>query len=79
MVHPDARRRGIGRLLMGAIESVARRESRTLLVLDTRAGDPSNDLYRSLGYVECGRVPRYVRSPNGEFDDTVIYSKELAP
>ena len=78
MVHPDARRQGLGRLLMQHVEEVARREGRTLLVLDTREGDPSNDLYRSLGYVEAGRIPRYARSANGELDTSVMYYKELA-
>ena len=77
MVHPTARRRGIARQLMDRLDAVARRESRTLLVLDTRAGDPSNQLYRQLGYVERGRIPRYVCSADGQLHATVIYSKEL--
>ena len=78
MVHPNARRQGLGRLLMQRIEEVARQEERSLLVLDTRAGDPSNDLYRALGYVEAGRIPRYARSDNGQLDATVFYYKELS-
>ena len=78
MVHPEARRRGLGRLLMERVEEVARREGRSLLVLDTRAGDPSNDLYHALGYVEAGRIPRYAHSANGELDTSVMYYKELA-
>jgi ribosomal protein S18 acetylase RimI-like enzyme len=77
MVHPDARRRGIGRQLMRALETVALRERRTLLVLDTREGDPSNALYASLGYVEVGRIPRYARSASGRLDASVFYYKEL--
>ena len=78
MVHPRARRRGLGRRLMERLEEVARRERRTLLVLDTREGDPSNELYRALGYVEVGRIPRYARNGDGGLDATVIYYKELA-
>jgi ribosomal protein S18 acetylase RimI-like enzyme len=77
MVHPGARRRGLARQLMGAVEAAACREQRSLLVLDTRDGDPSNALYRSLGYVEVGRVPRYARSANGALDASVFYYKEL--
>jgi ribosomal protein S18 acetylase RimI-like enzyme len=77
MVHPRARRAGIGRALMLAAEAEAGRRGRTLLVLDTRAGDVSNRLYRSLGYVEAGRIPRFARSAGGRLDDTVIYYKEL--
>ncbi len=47
-------------------------------MLDTRAGDIANHLYRSMGYAEAGRIPRYVRSPNGALHETVIYYKELA-
>jgi ribosomal protein S18 acetylase RimI-like enzyme len=77
MVHPDARRQGIARRLMEAVESAARRHERSLLILDTREGDPSNDLYRSLGYLEFGRAPRYARSGDGGLDASVFYYKEL--
>jgi ribosomal protein S18 acetylase RimI-like enzyme len=77
MVHPLARQRGLGRQLMLALEAVARREQRSLLVLDTRAGDPSNRLYQSLGYVEVGCIPRYARSAGGQLEATVFYFKEL--
>ncbi|MFB0843683.1 GNAT family N-acetyltransferase [Paenibacillus oleatilyticus] len=76
MVHTRSRRNGIARALMLAAEERARAENRTLLVLDTRAGDPSNLLYRSLGYVEAGRIPRYARSADGCLNDTVFYYKE---
>ncbi|KZE78523.1 GCN5 family acetyltransferase [Paenibacillus elgii] len=77
MVHTRSRRNGIARALMLAAEERARTEKRTLLVLDTRAGDPSNLLYRSLGYVEAGRIPRYARSADGSLNDTVFYFKEV--
>ena len=78
MVHPEQRRQGIGRRLMAELEAVARADGRWLLVLDTREGDPSNDLYRSLGYREVGRIPRYARSAEGRLEATVYYYKELA-
>ncbi|WP_138754413.1 GNAT family N-acetyltransferase [Paenibacillus sinopodophylli] len=77
MVHPKARRIGIARLLMNAAEDRAKLEDRSLLVLDTRAGDPSNLLYQSLGYVEAGRIPNYARSADGGFDDTIYYYKNV--
>ena len=77
LVHPDARRKGVGRALMEHAEAAAREHGRTLLVLDTRAGDVSNHLYRSLGYVEAGRIPRYARSAGGELDETIFFYKEL--
>ncbi len=78
MVHPDARRRGLARSLMARLEDVAHRERRTLLILDTRAGDPSNTLYRQFGYVEVGEIPNYVTNEVGEFQATVVYYKILA-
>ena len=63
LVHPDARRRGIARALMLALEDVARAEGRTLLTLDTRTGDRAEPLYLSLGYVLAGIIPSYARGP----------------
>ncbi|PEP63522.1 GNAT family N-acetyltransferase [Bacillus pseudomycoides] len=75
MTHPNFRRNGIGRSLMQKAEERAKQESRSLLVLDTREGDPSNRLYKSLDYQESGKIPEYAISPNGELDTTVIYYK----
>lgn len=77
MTHPNFRRNGIGRLLMKKAEGRAKQENRSLLVLDTREGDPSNRLYKSLDYQEVGKIPEYAISPNGNLDATVIYYKVL--
>lgn len=77
MTHPNFRRNGIGRSLMCKAEERAKQENRTLLVLDTREGDPSNKLYKSLDYQEAGKIPEYAISPNGNLDATVIYYKFL--
>ena len=77
LVHPDARRKGIAHALMVAIEADLRADGRTLIVLDTRDGDPSNELYRGMGYTEAGRIPDYARSASGEFHTTVFYYKRL--
>ncbi len=77
MTHPNYRCKGIGRLLMQKAEEMAIKNERTLLVLDTREGDPSNKLYTSLGYIPVGRIPNYAKSANGEFDATVFYYKTL--
>ena len=77
MVHPAARRQGLGRRLMERLEEEARRLDRTLLVLDTREGDPSNALYGALGYVEVGRIPLYAMAATGALAGTVIYYKQL--
>ncbi|QWH18009.1 GNAT family N-acetyltransferase [Bacillus mycoides] len=77
MTHPNFRRNGIGRSLMQKAEERAKQENRSLLVLDTREGDPSNRLYKSLDYQESGKIPGYTISPNGELDATVIYHKMI--
>ncbi|EJP98947.1 GNAT family N-acetyltransferase [Bacillus mycoides] len=77
MTHPNFRRNGIGRLLMQKAEERAKQENRSLLVLDTREGDSSNRLYKSLGFQESGKIPGYAISPNGELDATVIYYKMI--
>ncbi|MFB5248993.1 N-acetyltransferase family protein [Bacillus mycoides] len=77
MTHPNFRRNGIGRSLMQKAEERAKQENRSLLVLDTREGDPSNRLYKSLDYQEVGKIPEYAISPNGELDATVIYYKVI--
>ncbi len=77
MVQTTRRGAGIGRGLMEAIEAAALASGRTTLVLDTRAGDPSQWLYRSLGWVEAGTVPRYARSADGALHTTVFMYKLL--
>jgi ribosomal protein S18 acetylase RimI-like enzyme len=73
MVHTSGRRRGVGRALMLAAQDEARRRGRTTLVLDTRQGDPSESLYRSMGWTFVGAIPRYARSANGELHATALY------
>jgi acetyltransferase len=79
MVHRAARRRGIGKALMLALEDAARRAKRRLLVLDTRPGDPAEQLYLALGYTRVGEIPRYALSTAGTLDATVYMYRELDP
>ncbi|HRF48789.1 MAG TPA: GNAT family N-acetyltransferase [Anaerolineales bacterium] len=79
MVDPGVRRRGIGLALMRALEAEALARSRTTLVLDTRAGDPSEALYRSLGYQRLGEIPCYARSADGALHATAIHYKVIEP
>src|SRR5258705_1612865 len=51
LVHPTARRCGIARALMIALEEIALSERRTLLTLDTVTGSNAELLYRSLDYI----------------------------
>jgi GNAT superfamily N-acetyltransferase len=80
LVHPDARRRGIARALMLGLETLARDHGWTLLTLDTWTGQAGEQLYRSLGYVAVGTIPRFARgSTTPELDSATIMYKELVP
>jgi GNAT superfamily N-acetyltransferase len=78
LVHPDARRRGIARALMVALEDLARSHGWTLLTLDTWTGQAGERLYRSLGYTAVGAIPRFARgSTTPELEPATIMFKEL--
>lgn len=66
LVHRDARRQGLGRALMAALETYTRSTGRTLLVLDTRTGDSAEPLYLSLGFKVAGVIPNYAISPDSQ-------------
>lgn len=78
LVHPDAHRNGIGRALMQALETEARARGKQLLLLDTRAGDPSQRLYESLGFRLAGEVPGFCRHPfRDAYEPTAYLFKTL--
>lgn len=77
MVHPRARRKGIARALLTMLEALAREEERNLLVLDTKAGDAGEPLYRQAGWTEAGTIPGYALASGGGADATVFYYKML--
>ena len=78
LVHPEARRRGIARALMMALEELARGGGWTLLTLDTWTGQAGEQLYRSLGYTAVGSIPRFARgSTTPELEPATIMYKEL--
>lgn len=76
-VFQHERQRGIGRLLMEAIETTARELGHTLLVLDTRLGDHAERLYRKLRYREVGIIPSYAQNAAGTLEATIIFYKLL--
>lgn len=78
VVHRSARRRGVGRDLMRAIEDVARRERRTLLVLDTISESDAVHFYRAIGWTEAGSIPRYAAMPDGRLAQTTFFYRELS-
>jgi GNAT superfamily N-acetyltransferase len=77
LVHPSARRRGLARALMLRAEQEARRAGRTLLTLDTRAGDAAETLYRAMGWHEAGRIPGYALNADLTPCDTIFFWKHV--
>lgn len=77
MVHTSYRKRGIGQALMNAIEHESQLAGRMTLILDTREGDPSEQLYTKLGYARAGTIPEYARSIDGSLHSTVFMYKLL--
>ena len=77
LVHPDARRHGLARALMQRAELEAAHAGRSLLTLDTRAGDAAEHLYRAMGWQEAGRIPGYALTADGTLGDTVFFWKRV--
>ena len=78
LAHTRARRQGLARNLMTAVEAKARQLGRTLLYLDTEPDQPAECLYRKDGWIAAGSIPDYARNPEGEFHSTVIFYEALA-
>ena len=77
LVHPTMRRRGLARALMLRLEQEARRAGRTLLTLDTRAGDVGESLYHCLGWHELGRIPGFALNADMTLGDAVFFWKQV--
>lgn len=78
MTHPSARGGGIGAALTLAAEAEATRLGKTLVVLDTVAGNPAQRLYERLGYRAAGVIPDYARSSAGPLEATCLMYKRLS-
>ena len=74
-VAPEWRSRGIGRALMTALIAQLHSRGITALFLEVRVRNtPAQGLYRSLGFAEVGRRPKYYVNPT---EDALILRKEL--
>ena len=76
LVHRRARRQGVGAALLAAAEECARREGRSLLLLDTASADAER-LYERRGWRRVGVVPGFALYPDGRPCATTFYFKAL--
>jgi GNAT superfamily N-acetyltransferase len=78
LVHRRYRRMGLGRQLMRAVEDAASNAGFRLLTLDAKRGTTADRLYRSMGWIAAGTIPRYAIDPDGETPhDAVFFYKQL--
>ena len=74
-VHPDFRRRGIGRELVTALSKGLQAKGIEFLMLEVRqSNEPAIALYENLGFVRVGLRPNYYRNPR---ENALIMRKEL--
>lgn len=73
IVHPRARRLGIGRALMNQALIRAREFGKTLVTLDTRTGDVAEPLYASVGFEVAGVIPDFAWDPDGKAQHATTY------
>lgn len=76
-VHPDARRRGVGRRLVAGFLAEARARGAERAFLEVAADNaPALALYRNCGFAETGRRRAYYAGAAGRVD-AVIVSRAL--
>jgi GNAT superfamily N-acetyltransferase len=79
IVHSSARQRGIGAMLMTAIEREALKAGKTNLFLDTETASAGERLYRRMGWTELGAIPNVAYRPDGSLAAATLFYKQLAP
>jgi GNAT superfamily N-acetyltransferase len=77
LVHSRARRSGLGRALMQAVETGALARGRWLLTLDSSTGSVAEQMYPRLGWVPFGIVPEGAMWADGRLGDVSFFFKRL--
>jgi len=79
-VHPEARRRGLGRALVDAFEEAAAARGAAEVLLEVAVTNAAaRALYGGLGYVAVGRRPGYYRRAAAPPVDALVLRRELGP
>ena len=77
MTHPDARGRGLGRVVVEALTENAREHGVEVLVLDARGNNhAAHALYEALGWRRCGLIPDFIAVGDGRWD-RVFFAKRV--
>jgi hypothetical protein len=71
-----SRRGGLARELMNELESCARQQGKTLLVLDTATGSGAELFYHNC-VEKVGVIPDYAQMPDGTLTGTTLFYKTL--
>ena len=77
LVHRSARGAGLAGELMAALEAEARRQGRSLLVLDTQTGSPAETIYARWGWTQFGVLDGHAATPDGVLRPTTYMAKRL--
>jgi len=79
-VAPAARRAGVARRLLAAIEADAAARGADVLLLEVAAGNAAaRALYAAAGYAPRGRRRGYYRDAQGGREDALVLGKSLRP
>ncbi|HUQ54581.1 N-acetyltransferase [Lentzea sp.] len=74
MAHPSARGLGLGRLVMLGLVDNARTAGFEIAMLGVRGNNHGAiELYESIGFRECGRMPNAIAVGNERWDDVWMY------
>ena len=74
-VHPDFRRQGVAAGLLEALKEFCRGRKITRIFLEVRASNlPAQALYRSAGFAELGKRPRFYQNPE---EDAILMGIKL--
>ena len=76
-VHPEFRRRGIGRSLLQNFIGLARQEGTVRVHLEVRDGNPAVAMYRKTGFRIVGRRRKYYHGRTGGQFDALTLSLDL--
>ncbi|KAE9394345.1 acyl-CoA N-acyltransferase, partial [Gymnopus androsaceus JB14] len=78
IVGKEHRKRGIGKLLIDCMEEEARKDNRTVLVLDTQTGSGADIFYERMGYNKIGVLPDSALSPDRkQYTSCTLFYKKL--